>query len=89
MGCVLLVCSFATMLFGGSYAGFDTARFWGSVVFFAAALPGLFEATKGMRWLNLAGFVLAWSLGALLNLVAQVSDHTHARHLMMETPGES
>jgi len=55
MGCVLLVCSFATMLFGGSYAGFDTARFWGSVVFFAAALPGLFEATKGMRWLNLAG----------------------------------
>jgi uncharacterized membrane protein YciS (DUF1049 family) len=36
-----------------------------------------------------AGFVLAWSLGALLNLVAQVSDHTHARHLMMETPGES
>src|SRR5213594_1000639 len=36
-----------------------------------------------------AGFVLAWSLGALLNLVAQVSDHTHARHLMMETPGNS
>src|SRR6266498_346427 len=36
-----------------------------------------------------AGFVLAWSLGALLNLVAQVSDHTHARHLMMEPPGES
>jgi peptidoglycan/LPS O-acetylase OafA/YrhL len=30
-------------------------RFWGSVLFFAAALPGLFEATKGMRWLNLAG----------------------------------
>jgi APA family basic amino acid/polyamine antiporter len=39
--------------------------------------------------IGLAGFVLAWSLGALLNLVAQVSDHTHARHLMMETPGES
>jgi APA family basic amino acid/polyamine antiporter len=37
--------------------------------------------------IGLAGFVLAWSLGALLNLVAQVSDHTHARHLMMETPG--
>src|SRR5205809_318904 len=35
-----------------------------------------------------AGFVLAWSLGALLNLVAQVSDHTHARHLMMESPGK-
>jgi APA family basic amino acid/polyamine antiporter len=39
--------------------------------------------------IGLAGFVLAWSLGALLNLVAQVSDHTHARHLMMETPGET
>jgi basic amino acid/polyamine antiporter, APA family len=38
--------------------------------------------------IGLAGFVLAWSLGALLNLVAQVSDHTHARHLMMEIPGE-
>jgi len=37
--------------------------------------------------IGLAGFVLAWSLGALLNLVAQVSDHTHARHLMMESPG--
>jgi hypothetical protein len=36
-----------------------------------------------------AGFVFAWSLGALLNLVAQVSDHTHARHLMVETPGDS
>jgi len=36
--------------------------------------------------IGLAGFVLAWSLGALLNLVAQVSDHTHARHLMMESP---
>lgn len=32
---------------------------------------------------GLAGFVLAWSLGVLLNLVA--SDHTHGRHLMMET----
>jgi hypothetical protein len=32
--------------------------------------------------------VLAWSLGALLNLVAQVSDHTHARHLMIESPAD-
>jgi len=39
--------------------------------------------------IGLAGFVLAWSLGALLNLVAQVSDHTHARHLMMESPGNA
>jgi hypothetical protein len=33
--------------------------------------------------------LLAWSLGALLNLIAQVSDHTHARHLMMEEPGNT
>jgi len=39
--------------------------------------------------IGLAGFVLAWSLGALLNLVAQVSDHTHARHLMMESPASA
>jgi hypothetical protein len=39
--------------------------------------------------IGLGGFVLAWSLGALLNLVAQVSDHTHARHLMMESPASS
>jgi hypothetical protein len=38
--------------------------------------------------IGLGGFVLAWSLGVLLNLVAQVSDHTHARHLMMETPAK-
>ncbi len=38
--------------------------------------------------IGLGGFVLAWSLGALLNLVAQVSDHTHAHHLMMESPGD-
>jgi len=36
--------------------------------------------------IGLAGFVLSLSLGALLNLVAQVSDHTHARHLGMESP---
>ena len=55
MGCVLVLCSFATMLFGGTYVGYDSVRFWGSVLFFAAALPGLFEATKSMRWMNLAG----------------------------------
>jgi peptidoglycan/LPS O-acetylase OafA/YrhL len=43
------------MLLGGSYVGYDSVRFWGSVLFFAVALPGLFEATKSMRWLNLAG----------------------------------
>src|SRR6185312_6052583 len=39
--------------------------------------------------IGLAGFVLAWSMGVLLNLVAQVSDHTHARHLMMESPTDA
>jgi len=38
--------------------------------------------------IGLGGFVLAWSLGALLNLVAQLSDHTHASHLMMESPAD-
>jgi peptidoglycan/LPS O-acetylase OafA/YrhL len=43
------------MTFGGSYAGYDSWRFWGSVVFFTAALPGVFEVTKSIGWLNLAG----------------------------------
>jgi peptidoglycan/LPS O-acetylase OafA/YrhL len=55
IGGALLVCSFATMAFGGSYAIYDGVRLWGSVFFFAAALPGVFEATKGVRWLNLLG----------------------------------
>jgi peptidoglycan/LPS O-acetylase OafA/YrhL len=55
IGGALLVCSFATMTFGGTYVGYDSVRFWGSVLFFAASLPGLFEATKNVRWLNLVG----------------------------------
>jgi peptidoglycan/LPS O-acetylase OafA/YrhL len=54
-GVVLLIGSFATMTFGGSYAGYDTARFWGSVFLFTLALPGLFEATKNIAWMNAAG----------------------------------
>ena len=55
LGTFLLICSFATMTFGGTYAGYDSVRFWGSVLFFTVALPGLFEATKSIRWMNLAG----------------------------------
>ncbi|MGZ3340523.1 MAG: acyltransferase family protein [Reyranella sp.] len=49
------VCSFATMTFGGAYVGYDSVRFWGSVLFFTVALPGLFEVTRSVRWLNLVG----------------------------------
>ena len=55
LGVSLTVCSFAVMTYGGSYASCDTLRFWGSVLLFTAALPGLFEATKNIRWMNLAG----------------------------------
>ena len=44
LGVVLLLCSFATITFGGTYAGYDSVRFWGSVLFFAVALPGLPKA---------------------------------------------
>ena len=54
-GVVFLIGLFATMTFGGSYAGYDTARFWGSVLFFTLALPGLFEATKNVAWMNAVG----------------------------------
>ncbi len=43
------------MTFGGSYASFDTPRFWMSVLLFSLAVPGLFEATKGVRWMNALG----------------------------------
>jgi len=55
IGLLLLVCSFATMLYATPWIGFDTTRFWGAVLLFALALPGLFEATKGIRWMNLLG----------------------------------
>lgn len=48
--------------------------------------------TGWSRALKIAGVIwivfgsLGISLGALLNLVAQVSDHTHARHFTMESP---
>jgi peptidoglycan/LPS O-acetylase OafA/YrhL len=46
---------FGVMTFGGSYASFDTPRFWIAVLLFSVAVPGLFEATKNVRWMNALG----------------------------------
>ena len=54
LGAVLLACSTAVMFFG-SYQGFDSPRFWSSILCFTIALPGLFEATKKINWMNAAG----------------------------------
>ena len=55
LGLGLLIGSFAVMTWGGSYAVFDGRRLWLSALLFAASLPGVFAATKDIRWLNLAG----------------------------------
>lgn len=55
IGWALLGCSFAVMFWSSSYGSYDTLRFWGSVLFFTLALPGLFEATKDIGWMNLLG----------------------------------
>jgi peptidoglycan/LPS O-acetylase OafA/YrhL len=55
MGWALLGCSLAVMALYSSYASYDTLRFWGSTFFFTLSLPGLFEATKNIRWMNLLG----------------------------------
>jgi peptidoglycan/LPS O-acetylase OafA/YrhL len=55
MGWALLGCSLAVMVWSSSYASYDVPRFWGSTLFFTLALPGLFEATKNIRWMNLLG----------------------------------
>jgi peptidoglycan/LPS O-acetylase OafA/YrhL len=55
LGVILTVSSFLVMLYGGSYASFDTPRFWVSVLLFSVAVPGLFEATKNVRWMNALG----------------------------------
>lgn len=54
LGLVMLACSFAVMLWGDQ-KGFDGTRLWGSVLLFALALPGLFEATKDVYWMNQLG----------------------------------
>jgi peptidoglycan/LPS O-acetylase OafA/YrhL len=53
-GAVLLACSIAAMTFG-SYRGFDSPRFWSSILCFTIALPGVFEATKKVNWMNATG----------------------------------
>jgi peptidoglycan/LPS O-acetylase OafA/YrhL len=53
-GAALLACSIAVMTFG-SYQGFDSPRFWSSILCFTIALPAVFEATKKIKWMNAAG----------------------------------
>jgi peptidoglycan/LPS O-acetylase OafA/YrhL len=46
--------SLAIMTFG-PYQDFDGPRFWLSLVLFVLGLPGLFELTKQVAWMNLMG----------------------------------
>ena len=55
LGVALTIPSVRCMVYGGSYASFDTPRFWVSVLLFSVAVPGLFEATKNIRWMNALG----------------------------------
>jgi peptidoglycan/LPS O-acetylase OafA/YrhL len=55
LGFVLLIISFGLMNEGGRIPAFDTPYFWGSVLCFTLSLPGLFEATKSVAWLNALG----------------------------------
>jgi len=42
-------------LLSRDYATWDSFRFWSATFFFAAALPGIFAASKDSRWLNALG----------------------------------
>ncbi len=55
LGIALTIASFVFMVYGGSNASFDTPRFWVSVLLFSVAVPGLFEATKNIRWMSALG----------------------------------
>jgi peptidoglycan/LPS O-acetylase OafA/YrhL len=55
LGAGSLICSAIAMTFGGSYVPFDGQRFWLSVLLFTVSLPGLFEASKSIRWMNACG----------------------------------
>ena len=52
---VMLLAAALAMTFGGSYVPFDGRRLWMSVSFFTLSLPGLFQATKRIRWMNAVG----------------------------------
>jgi peptidoglycan/LPS O-acetylase OafA/YrhL len=54
VGLPLLFASMVVMTFG-AYQGFDSPRFWLSLLLFVAGLPGLFEVTKNIRWFNALG----------------------------------
>jgi peptidoglycan/LPS O-acetylase OafA/YrhL len=54
-GAALLACSIAAMTFGGSYQGFDSPRFWSSILCFTIALPAVFEVTRKTHWMNATG----------------------------------
>jgi peptidoglycan/LPS O-acetylase OafA/YrhL len=55
LGFVLLVSSFVFMNEGGRIPAFDTPYFWAGMLCFTLSLPGLFEATRDVRWLNVLG----------------------------------
>jgi peptidoglycan/LPS O-acetylase OafA/YrhL len=55
LGVLMILASLAVMTFDKPYVNFDSWRFWISALLFTASLPGLFEATKSVRWMNLAG----------------------------------
>ncbi|MFZ5784423.1 MAG: acyltransferase family protein [Pseudomonadota bacterium] len=54
VGAAALLASVASMAWG-AYVSFDTPRFWISVVFFTLALPGIFEMTRNVSWMNTLG----------------------------------
>jgi peptidoglycan/LPS O-acetylase OafA/YrhL len=81
LGVALLVSSFAIMLAGGSYASYDTLRFWGAAIYFTLALPGLFEATKNIAWMNAAGD-LSYPIYLVHTLVLYVAGQWLVDHVM-------
>jgi peptidoglycan/LPS O-acetylase OafA/YrhL len=90
LGFALLAVSFAFMNEGGRIPAFDTPYFWVGVLCFTLSLPGLFEATRGVRWLNALGdlsypvylvhtAVVAWSIPVLVMAL----DHSIASRLVL------
>ena len=43
------------MMYAGPNGPFDGLRLWGAALFFTLALPGLFESTRNIRWMNTIG----------------------------------
>jgi peptidoglycan/LPS O-acetylase OafA/YrhL len=53
-GCGLMAGAFLIMLVTPD-TGFDIRRLWISIACFTAGLPGFFDATKNIRWMNVLG----------------------------------